>query len=205
MATAEPTGRLAGYARVSTRPGKSRKAQHVDNQVQRLYDAGCEIVFTDEITGKKASRPGWDRCLAYLRPGDTLVFTRLDRIGRSLPNLVSVVTDLGHRGVQLRSLDQGAIDTTTPHGKLLFAVMSAIAEFEADIARERTIEGMDAARERHGGTLPVRGPSITADQKATARMLARSGMPAGRIAKVVGVSRATLYRHVDLAAERAAA
>lgn len=196
-------GRLVGYARVSTRPSKSRKAQHVDNQVQRLYDAGAEIVFTDEISGKNASRPGWDKCLAYLKPGDVLVFTKLDRIGRSLANLVGVVNDLGNRAVGLKSLDQGAIDTTTPHGKMLFRIMAVIAEFEADIARERTREGLDAARERHGGKLPVRGPSITADQIETARTLAKTGMSGARIAAVIGVSRATLYRHVgDLGALR---
>jgi DNA invertase Pin-like site-specific DNA recombinase len=206
MAITEPTGRLIGYARVSTKPSKSRKRQHVDNQVARLYDAGCEVVFTDETSGKKASRPGWDRCLAYMRPGDLLLFTKLDRIGRSLHNLVEVVEDLGHRGVGLKSLDQGEIDTTTSHGRLLFGIMAAVAQFEADINRERTAEGLDAARERHGGTLPARGPSVTEDQITTAKMLARTTkMSAARIAEVIGVSRATLYRHVDIGAERQAA
>ena len=194
-----------GYARVSTTKAKGRKEQHVENQADRLVAVGCERVFRDKITGTKASRPDWDRCLAALRPGDTLVVTKLDRIGRSLINLVDVVTTLAARGVGIRSLDQGDIDTTTPHGKLIFQIMAALAEWEAAITRERTIEGLEAARERHGGAVPVRGPSVTADQLATARTLARTtDMSAQRIADVIGVSRATLYRHIDVGAERRA-
>lgn len=194
-----------GYARTSTTKVKGRKEQHVENQADRLLAAGCERIFRDEVTGTKASRPGFDACLASLRPGDTLLVTKLDRIGRSLINLVDVVTTLSARGVGIRSLDQGDIDTTTPHGKLLFQIMAALSEWEAAITRERTIEGLAAARERHGGTLPVRGPSFTEDQKSTALMLARTtDMSAQRIAEVIGVSRATLYRHVDVGTERRA-
>ncbi len=192
-----------GYARVSTLKAKGRKEQHVENQADRLVAAGCERIYRDEVTGTKASRPGWDACLASLQPGDTLIVTKLDRIGRSLINLVDVVTTLAVRGVGIRSLDQGDIDTTTPHGKLLFQIMAALAEWEAAITRERTIEGLEAARERHGGTLPVRGPSVTPDQLNTAKLLARTtDMSAQRIAEVIGVSRATLYRHLDVGAER---
>jgi DNA invertase Pin-like site-specific DNA recombinase len=192
-----------GYARVSTTKAKGRKEQHIENQADRLLAAGAEPIFRDEVTGTKASRPGWDACLASLQPGDTLIVTKLDRIGRSLQNLVDVMTLLGKRGVGVRSLDQGDVDTTTPHGKLLFQIMSALAEWEAAITKERTIEGLAAARERHGGQLPIRGPSVTADQLDTARMLAATTlMSAGRIAEVIGVSRATLYRHVNVGAER---
>jgi DNA invertase Pin-like site-specific DNA recombinase len=158
-------------------------------------------VFPDEATGKAASRPEWDKCLAQLRKGDVLVVTKLDRIGRSLVNLVDVVRLLGERGVGLKVLDQD-IDTSTPGGKLPFHIMSALAEWEAAIISERTIEGLEAARERHGGTLPVRGPEITRDQVTTAEGLVRAGMPAKRIAEVIGVSRAGLYRHVDVAGIR---
>jgi len=193
-----------GYGRVSTAVAKGRKRQHVGNQVTRLTDYGCELVFTDEITGKKRDRPGWDKCLARLHHGDTLVVTKLDRIGRSLINLVDVMTLLAQRGVNLKVLDQD-IDTSTANGKLIFHIMAALAEWEATMTAERTIEGLEAARERHGGKLPARGPSITADQIETARTLARSGsMTAARIADVIGVSRATLYRHVDLHALREA-
>lgn len=196
-------GRLIGYARVSTRQSRSRKAQHVDNQVERLYAAGCEIVFTDTVSGKQASRPGWDKCLAYLRPGDVLVFTKLDRIGRSLHNIVRVVEDLGIRHVGLRSLDQGEFDTTTALGKFIYRLFSLLAELEADMARERTLEGMDAARERHGGTLPKRGRDkrITDEKLAGARKLLDAGTPAAAVARSIGISRASLYRLVIAAGQ----
>jgi DNA invertase Pin-like site-specific DNA recombinase len=195
-----------GYARVSMAPAKSRKLQHVDNQVQRLLADGIpeDHVYADDgSSGKLRSRPEWDRLLAVLRKDDVLVATKLDRIGRSLVNLVDIVNLLAERGVQLRMLDQ-PIDTSTAMGKFFFQVMAALAELEASLTRERTLEGLAAARERHGGRLPVRGPSITADQIETARTLAvtHPEMSAARIAEVIGVSRATLYRHVDVAALR---
>lgn len=198
-------GRRIGYARVSTAKAKGRKEQHVENQTDRLLAAGCERVFRDEVTGTRQNRPGWDALMLELQPGDTLIVTKLDRIGRSLVNLVDVVTMLHARGINIKSLDQGDIDTTTPHGKLLFSIMAALAEWEAAIARERTIEGLAAARERHGGTLPGRGPSITKDQIQTAKMLATTtNLSAARIAEVIGVSRSTLYRYVPMRELRAA-
>lgn len=195
-----------GYARVSMAPAKSRKAQHVDSQVQRLLAAGVpedHVYVDDGQSGKLRSRPQWDKLLAVLRKDDVLMTTKLDRIGRSLINVVDVVNLLAERGVQLIVLDQG-IDTTTAAGRFVFHVFAALAELEAALTSERTLEGLAAARERHGGTLPVRGPSITADQIETARMLARAhpDMSAARIAEVIGVSRSTLYRHLDLGALR---
>lgn len=186
---------VIGYARVST--GK----QHTDQQVARLKEAGAERVYVDKgVSGTKASRPEWDKCLAHLRKGDVLLITKLDRIGRSLINLVDVVNEMGRRGVSIRCLDQGEIDTTTANGALLFQIMAAIAAWEAAIIAERTVDGLAAARERHGGVLPKRGPTVTPDQIATARELfasrATNGMTAERIAAVVGMSRATLYRHL---------
>ena len=183
-----------GYARCST------SSQHVNGQEARLREAGCEEVFTDIITGTKASRPEWDRLLMKLRAGDTLKVTKLDRVGRSLINLVDVVNLLGERKVELVVLD-GAIDTTTNNGKLIFHIMASLAEWERNLISERTVEGMKAAKARHGGKLPARGPSMTDDQIRTARELfanrESNGMSAQRIADVVGVSRATLYRNLS--------
>lgn len=183
-----------GYARVST------PEQHVDGQEARLREAGCETVYADRgVTGRAASRPEWDKCLAHLRRGDVLVVTKLDRVGRSLINLIDTVNLLGERGADLVVLDQ-AIDTTTPNGKLLFHILGALAEWEAAMIRERTIEGLEAARARCGGKLPGRKPAWTADQQATARALfaARdaNGMSAARVASVIGVSVSTLYRMI---------
>jgi DNA invertase Pin-like site-specific DNA recombinase len=195
-----------GYARVSMAPAKSRKAQHVDNQVQRLLAEGIpqdRIYADDGRSGKLRSRPEWDKLLAVLREGDVLKTTKLDRIGRSLVNLVDVVNMLRARGVELVVLDQG-IDTTTPAGRFFFHIMAALAELEAELTSERTTEGLAAAKVRHGGTLPTRGPSISPEKIETAKMLARQNpeMSAARIGAVIGVSRATIYRYVDLAAIR---
>jgi DNA invertase Pin-like site-specific DNA recombinase len=149
-----------GYARVSTTD------QHPDAQAARLREDGCVQVFTDHgVTGKLASRLQWDACRTFLRQGDALVVVKLDRVGRSVANLIEVVSDLGARGVDLIVLDQ-AIDTSTPTGRMLFHVLAAIAEFERDLIAERTRDGLAAARERHGGQLPVRGPSISPDKLA---------------------------------------
>jgi len=195
-----------GYARVSMAPAKSRKAQHVDNQVQRLLADGIpeENIYVDDgRSGELRSRPEWDKLLTVLRKDDVLVATKLDRIGRSLVNLVDVVNVLAERGVQIRMLDQ-PIDTSSAMGKFFFQVMAALAELEASLTRERTLEGLAAAKDRRGGTLPVRGPSVKPDQIETAKMLAvnHPEMSAARIAEVIGVSRATLYRHVDVVALR---
>jgi len=181
-----------GYARVST------TGQHTDQQEARLRAAGCEKVYVDHgVSGKLAKRPEWDKLLAQLRKGDVLMFTKLDRIGRSVQHLLDVVNLLGERGVDLVALDQ-PIDTVSPAGRMLFTIMAAVAQFQADLISSNTIDGLAAARERHGGELPKRGPSWTEDQAQTARALfaARdtNHMSAERIAAVVGVSRRTLYR-----------
>lgn len=197
-----------GYARVSTRTVKGRKAQHVDSQVERLVSLGIdrENVFTDDgVSGRKASRPAWDECLSKLRKGDTLTVTSMTRVGHSLQNLLDIMQELDRRGVNVRFLDQ-QIDTSTANGRLVFHIMASLSEYEADLTRQRVLEGLEAARERRGGEMPVRGPSFTPDQRKNAEELARkTSFSAGRIAEMVGVSRATLYRHVDVAAIRAQA
>ena len=145
------------YSRVST------EQQTNDPQIDRLKAAGCDRIFTDVITGKLASRPEWDECLAYLREGDVLVIVRLDRIGRSVKNLIEVVDSLAERGIDLQVLDQ-AIDTTTPGGRLVFHIFAAIAEFERSLIRERTMDGLAAARAR--GRTGGRGFKLNEMQEA---------------------------------------
>ncbi len=135
-------GQYIGYARVSTND------QDLSLQITELKSAGCEPIFTDKVSGAKSHRPGLDDCLRTLRVGDTLVVWRLDRLGRSMQHLVSVVTELKARGVGFRSLRDGAIDTTTASGELVFNIFAALAQFEAELIRERTRAGLAAARAR---------------------------------------------------------
>jgi DNA invertase Pin-like site-specific DNA recombinase len=187
-----------GYARVSG------ATQTNDPQTDRLAHAGCERTYTDVITGSVASRPEWDRCRDALRSGDVLVIVRLDRIGRSVRNLIDVVSGLAARGVDLLVLDQ-AIDTTTPSGKLMFHMLAAIAEFEKDLIRERTMDGLATARAR--GRTGGRPPKLDARaQKTVARMYAATGPDGKRlhtvqeIADMVGVHRTTIYDYLRAAA-----
>jgi len=132
---------LIGYARVSTRD------QHPHAQTDALTAAGCDKVFTDHASGTLAKRPALEQALDYLRPGDTLVITKLDRLGRSVRNLKALADDLQQREVGLRALSQG-IDTTTPGGRLFFHMLAAMAEFEHDLIVERTHDCLAAARAR---------------------------------------------------------
>ena len=185
-----------GYARVSTRD------QHPEAQRERLEATGCTRIFTDKgASGARASRPEWDRCLDRLEAGDTLVCTKLDRIGRSVRNLMDVSSLLQERGVDLVCLDQ-PIDTTTAQGKLFFTILAAFAEFERDLIRERTRDGLAAttARGRNGG----RKRRLTEEQKATARKLRADGHSIRAIGQLLGngkpVSRQTVYRALGLLA-----
>jgi DNA invertase Pin-like site-specific DNA recombinase len=176
-----------GYARVST------SDQHPEAQHDALTAAGCTKIFTDAgVSGRLASRPQWDACLAYLRPGDVLVVTKLDRLGRSLKNLLEVAATLDARGIDLHVIDQ-SIDTTSPVGRLFFALVGAFAEFERDMIAERTRDGIAAARARgrHGG----RPAKLTAQQADAARTLyAAGGQTVTEIAAALGVGRSTMYR-----------
>lgn len=134
--------RKVGYARVST------EEQKVDLQLNALKQAGCDQIFVDEgVSGAKADRVGLKKVLASLQPGDTLVVWRLDRLGRSLINLVSLMSELGSRGIEFYSLMEN-IDTTSAGGRLVFHLMAALAEFERSLISERTRAGMEAAKLR---------------------------------------------------------
>jgi DNA invertase Pin-like site-specific DNA recombinase len=170
----------------------STSDQHPEIQIGQLKDAGCERIFTDHgVSGRKASRPGLDRMLEYVRPGDVVCILKLDRLGRSVRNLIELVNRLQDMGVDLLVLQQG-LDTTTPAGKLLFHVLASIAEFEADLIRERTLDGLAAARAQG----KVGGRPAVVGQDVLDLALARKarGQSVGRIAKELGVGRSTLYR-----------
>lgn len=200
------TGIAWGYARVSTRKAKGRKQQHVDNQVDRLVAHGIErerVYVDDGVSGRKASRPEWDKLWSQLRPGDKVVATRMTRIGRSLENLLAIVSECDRRGIDIEFLDED-LDTSTSTGRLVFRIMASISEYQAELIAENVREGLERARERHGGTLPVRGPSFTDMQRKNAEeLLRKTDFSSVRVAEMIGVSRATLYRHVDVEKVRA--
>ena len=177
---------LIGYARVSTGD------QTLNLQKDALDKAGCDQIFTDVLSGSKSDRPGLVKALAYVRPGDTLVVWRLDRLGRSLQHLIETVIDLEKHGVGFKSLTE-SIDTTTPGGKLIFHVFGALAEFERDLIRERTTAGLAAARAR--GRVGGRPKKLSAKQVALAkRMHADKQTDIATICQTLGISKATLYR-----------
>lgn len=178
-----------GYARVSTQD------QNLALQHDALATAQCERIFEDMASGAKADRPGLLEALSHLRKGDTLVVWKLDRLGRSLKNLIEVTQDLEKKGIGLQSL-QEQIDTTTPGGKLVFHVFGALAEFERDLVRERTNAGLMAARAR--GRVGGRKPVLTGQKAVTALALYNSRtVPVDEICKTLGVSRTSLYRLVN--------
>ena len=182
-----------GYARISTQD------QNLALQQDALAKVNCDKVFTDTASGAKAERPGLKEALSHLRTGDTLVVWKLDRLGRSLKQLIEVTIDLEKRGIGLRSL-QEQIDTTTPGGKLVFHVFGALAEFERDLVRERTNAGLTAARAR--GRVGGRKPVLTGKKAETAMTLYNSRtMPVGEICKTLGVGRTSLYRLIQASAK----
>ncbi len=182
------TGALIGYARVST------AGQLLDRQQHALAEAGCLRIFSDKLSGKDADRPELAACLDYLRPGDTVVVPSLDRLSRSLADLIGIVGTLRRQGVGFKSLHE-ALDTTTPGGRLVFHVFAALAEFIRELIVEGTREGLDAARGR--GVRLGRPPAMTAEQIRHARdLLARPDNTVSSIARLLGVSRATIYKYV---------
>jgi DNA invertase Pin-like site-specific DNA recombinase len=177
---------LVGYARVSTAD------QSLDLQRDALRTAGVDRVFTDQASGRKDDRPGLAAALARLQAGDVLVVWKLDRLGRSLKHLVETVSALEQRGVGLRVLS-GGIDTTSAAGRLVFGIFAALAEFEADLIRERTLAGLAAAKKR--GRTGGRPRVLTTKQLDHARMLVALGRASVKeVAATLGVSRSTLYR-----------
>lgn len=182
---------LIGYARVSTQD------QTIALQQDALQQAGCDRVFTDTASGAMVERRGLEQALTYIRPGDTLVVWKLDRLGRSLPHLIETITRLQGRGIGFKSLTE-QIDTTTSGGKLIFHVFAALAEFERDVIRERTQAGLAAARARgKQGGRPKAAALSDAKKVAIAQSLYNDKTNTiGDICRTLRVSRSTLYRYI---------
>ncbi len=179
-----------GYARVST------DDQELALQLDALSRVGCQTVYREKASGKNAERPELIQCLKALRSGDTLVVWRMDRLGRSLTDLVKTITELERRGVGFESLTE-KIETGSATGKLMFHVFAAMAEFERNLIRERTQAGLTAARVR--GRVGGRKHKLDEQQKKEIKALLRDpDISVSEIAKRYGVSRTTIYRNVEV-------
>jgi DNA invertase Pin-like site-specific DNA recombinase len=185
---------IYGYARVSTLD------QNLKLQKDALKAAGCSAhkIFVDKVSGAKEKRSGLDAVLEKLQEGDTLVVWRLDRLGRSLPHLVHLMQGLMDKGIGFKSISDGAIDTSTASGELMFHVFSSLAQFEKRLIQERTSAGLASARARGrlGGRRPLNphAPKVLAAQK----MHQDISMPVGDICKKLNISRATIYRYLKV-------
>jgi DNA invertase Pin-like site-specific DNA recombinase len=181
---------LIGYARVSTHD------QTLNLQQDALKKAECSKIFTDAASGAKTERQGLDKALNYVRSKDTLVVWRLDRLGRSLPHLITTMTGLEERGIGFKSLTEN-IDTTTSGGKLIFHIFGALAEFERNLIRERTTAGLTAARAR--GRRGGRPKALTPRQLSIAKALYTDKQHSiAEICRTLKISKATLYRSIKI-------
>ena len=186
---------LIGYARVSTQD------QNPALQLDALTAAGCERVFTERASGAQRDRPELAAAISYMRAGDSLVVWKLDRLARSLPQLIETVAHLEAQGIGFRSLTE-AVDTTSAGGKLIFHIFGALAEFERSVIRERTHAGLKAARDR--GRKGGRPPALSAADLAAAKAMLRDPeITVAEVAKPLQVSPATLYRHLPAARAQA--
>ena len=180
-----------GYARIST----ADQDPQLQLQLDALAVADCLKIYTDTASGTKADRPQWNACLADLRPGDTLIIWKIDRLGRNLRDLIDIVTTLQSRDVGVRSLTNGIVDTTTAHGTLVFGIFALMAEYEAALIKERTHAGLAAARARGrtGGRKPKMIPKLI--DKAQ-RMYDARQFTMAEIAASCGVTPMTIYRNI---------
>lgn len=178
---------FVGYARCSS------AGQNLDAQIDALRSAGCSRIFQEIASGSRSDRPILNEAMAYLRDhsDDVLVCQRLDRVARSLPHLITIMQDLGQRGVGFRSLTE-QIDSTSPGGRLVFHLFGAVAQFELDLIKSRTMIGLEAARQR--GRVGGRPRVMTPEKVEAAKKLLESGTPAKDVATMLGVSVPTLFR-----------
>jgi DNA invertase Pin-like site-specific DNA recombinase len=183
---------LLGYARVST------DEQDLALQMDALARAGCERTFTDKASGASNNRPGMEQLLSHIRPGDSLVVWKLDRLGRTVKGLVDMINNLEGKGIQFRSLTDG-IDTSTGPGRFFFHIMAALAQMERELISERTRAGLAAAkaRDKQGG----RNPKMTKTKLLAAKKLLMSGTGPRDVAEQLGISIPTLYRWIPSAAQ----
>ena len=178
-----------GYARVSTTD------QKLEAQRDALTREGCKQIFEEKMSGAKKERPELERCLEQLREGDTLVVTKLDRLGRTVKQLVELIDQFKKRGIHFKCLDD-PIDTTSSTGTFFFHVMGAFAELEKNLIRERTSVGLSAARAR--GRTGGRPETISRDKKEEAyRMYCENNKTVAEIAELLGLSRMSIYRHIQ--------
>lgn len=183
---------LVGYARVST------SQQDTALQIDALKAAGCERIFEEKASGAQRDRPQLKAALEFMRSGqDTLVCYRLDRVARSLSQLILTVEDLEARGIGFKSLNE-QIDTTSAGGKLVFHIFASLAQYEKSLIKSRTMAGLEAARAR--GRIGGRPKALNDDKLAVAKtLLANSDMTVAAVAKQIGTSPATLYRYLPAA------
>ena len=175
---------IVGYARVSS------TGQDLDVQLERLKS--CDKVFKEKRSGVDAGRPELKRCLEYLREGDTLLVTKLDRLARSTSDLYRIVSQLAEKGVEFRVLDDPSIDTSSRTGKLVMGVLALIAEFENDIRRERQMDGIAKAQDR--GVRFGRKPLLVSDTIKKVRKLRKAGKTVPEIMRQTSLSKASVYR-----------
>ena len=179
---------LVGYARVST------DEQHLELQIDAFIEAGCERIFQDKLSGSIIERRELLQALQFARAGDTLVVWRLDRLSRSLRDLIDTVTKLESRGIQLKSLHE-SIDTSSNSGKLIFHLFGALAEFERNLIKERTLAGLHAARTR--GRKGGRPPSqVSEKRKLVVKLYLERNYSVSQICQMMGISKPTMYKYV---------
>lgn len=179
-----------GYVRVSTND------QDETGQIAMLRAAGCQRIYVDHASGKDLLRPEWAACRQSLQSGDSLVVVRLDRLGRSLIDLIQTIDALGELGIEFRSLTE-SLDTSTPAGRMMFQIVGAFGEYEHSLIRERTREGLVAAQLR--GARIGRPPALSQEQTATVKQLRDDGRTIASIARIFGVSRRTIQRELESA------
>lgn len=179
-----------GYARVST------GLQNLDLQEDSLKSEGCKKIFTDKISGAKSKRPGLENAIDFAREGDTIVVWRLDRLGRNMQDLITIVNQLNDRGISFYSIQENiTMDKSSSTGQLMFHLFAAFAEFERNLILERSAAGREAARAR--GRFGGRPEKLTSKDVALLKTLADNGTPIKTIAESWNISRTTVYRYLN--------